>query len=81
MIVDATQEGGTWLRLSLMDGAELVGRGRGLLMGNCPAGSRTLSIDGYEGSACTLVDDEEFLSRLGLAGMGLVELPHQEERP
>ena len=44
MIVDATEDGGRWLRYSLMDGADLVGRGRGLLMADCPAGTRRLSV-------------------------------------
>jgi hypothetical protein len=47
------------------------------MMGDCPAGSRRLSIDGYEERGCSLVDGchpaSELLSRLGLPQMGLVE--------
>lgn len=76
MVVDTTPDAGTWLRFSLMQGGELVGRGRGLMMGDCPAGSRRLSIDGYE-ERCSLVDGchpaGELLRHLGLPQMGLVE--------
>ena len=76
-IVDATHEGGSWLRFSLMEGPELIGRGLGLLMGDCMSGSRRLSIDGYPVSSCTFVsdDDDEFMREFGMRGMGLVQLP------
>ncbi len=79
-IIDATHEGGEWLRYTVMDGGDIIGRGRGLLLGNCLSGSGRLSIDGYRRESCAFVhdDDDEFMHRFGMRGMGLVQLPSKE---
>ncbi len=78
--IDATEAGGEWLRYTVMDGGAIIGRGRGLLLGNCLSGSGRLSIDGYRRESCAFVhdDDDDFMRQFGMVGMGLVQLPKEE---
>ena len=79
-IIDTTEAGGSWLRYTVMDGGDVIGKGRGLLLGNCSSGSGRLSIDGYRQGSCAFVHDDgdEFMRRCGRRGMGLVQLPSKE---
>jgi len=63
----------SWLRFSLMVGGERIAMGRGYLVGDCEAGSRRLTPDGYGHVSCTHAYGD-----WSMTSDGLVSFPTKE---